>query len=546
MDIIQERRNQLLEQVDFLTYEIEYALHRVQSARGEEPPEEPFRLIELDRVGFLREQAQRIRRQIVSTWKNGIQLDHDTQSRLTARLSVLAPVLESMTHSLVQRRWKLSRSRGPTDANIHVPLNECHPNYAVFFRAVENVVHEATRRLAGGFFARATGLRFRPCSLAPLLVVSRGRQFMLDTTGVLVQDYDSESGVRNDYRVLHRRLHLMSYLTVPRHTPAVFRTIPLVGHEMFHYVGETLNSARNTVTDQPSVRRVDLTDEKKRSVMKNYGPVYSPLLEHMSDITDWYRAMLARAVIADTRTDGLGARVRMWLSRQAGTQNPAIRRERLERAATFHFVETLCDIGAVVLAGPAYTRAFLSNVVMSGDLWCSEKRWTDGGQHPPSLFRARLQLLALQYLGYTRTAAELTDSLEQLLASLTPQARRLLEPYESLVEDIWSKGGVEKLVRLLRSFVEESPLESRSLQCGELPSGDWGQNFSEGKWESGLEEIVRAVDSGDMLLDGNHSCFDILNAMWLAYARNNRIPVLPWEICLAKQRPWKGLRLPHP
>jgi hypothetical protein len=538
MDIASEHRQQLMEQVDFLTYEIEYALHRTRAMHGDDAPEEPFHNIAEARLEFLLAETTEVRRQVRRMWRGQAALVPGLQDEVRSRLSFIAPVLESMTHTMVQRRWKPSRAHGATDAEVHVPLNECHPNYATFFRAVENVVHEATRRMADRFFAKRSGLKNYPFSLAPLLVVSRGRGYMLDATAALIWYYV------DDHDLLRRRLHLLSYLNMPRHAPAIFRTVPLVAHEMFHYVGILLASARRMVTDKPSLSSADLTDEAKAAVREEFGLPYSLLLEAMSDITAAYRAMLVCEYRrAEPRL--LSRAILVWLRQHREFGNRTAEANLLERIATYHFTEILCDLGAVVLAGPAFVRAFMGNVVFSGVLWCTESHRADGDRHPPSLFRARLQLQALDFLGFRQTAAELTSALDRFEGRLPEQARRLLGPYSELARDL--RPEVEKLTHVLRSGTIQSPLMERMLDTGVLQAraGDpkrWQAAFSEDRWLAGLADASAALAKGDVRLDGGMSCFDLLNSMWQDYGSKPRQPALRWEFSLSKQRPWKELR----
>lgn len=228
IDFGSERAKQFVNHLEFLKYELDYARLRFELTEADGTFTKAARGRVEYLICFVNNLEASLRDSLpVKADANGSVLAHES-----VRLSVLPGVMESMTHSIVQRRWKPSRGRSGNDSLIHVSLNECHPSYALFFRATEHIIEELTERLTASYYSQFSGdLEGFPATLMPLLVVSRGRGFALDSMMAAVE---AKGILASQPEAYLRSLCLTSFILVPRHAPSLFRVMPVVARSEEH------------------------------------------------------------------------------------------------------------------------------------------------------------------------------------------------------------------------------------------------------------------------------------------------------------------------
>jgi len=514
-DLMRSRLRTYLRQVDFMRYELRYTLLRAELS----PHDASFHRLLMARINYLlarlTERRNKIQGLLDGTPAGSIEWSK-TRIEVEIEISRLAPILDGMTHAIVQRRLKPSRARGSADADHHMPLNECHPAYADFYRGVENTVREAFARLAPCYFGGLRQLPGSPDSLMPLLVVSKEPRFSLVSFGVHESDDPPD-----DFMEYAKRVFLLSYLTLPRYSPATLWLSPPVAHETAHFLMHMLRFLLVHMRDPKthSTRDVQPDDQSIEKANRWFGRPnrYVELITSFAKLAESYQAALSDMVKSSLTPSSLRGVL-------------AQHKDDLAACASKQVVEMVCDIFGVVLAGPAFAFSFLQTAFVANPAEFAGRRIKF--DHPPALFRISLQMMVLRHLGFADADKLVGQSLQQFRKVISPatwESTQHMLPWLDSVSTV-----IEKVVADARLWVIPSPAESYGFVA------DQDRRMDELKWRVALHSLADRVLLGKAQDGFGTDCFDLLNAWWLQMLGNDGRSVgssLPWMLCLRNRQP---------
>ncbi len=321
------------------------------------------------------------------------------------------PILaRHLTSALQQRREQyFPRPFGPPlDHNVFAP-SEATLDYPVTMRAAEALNEDYHTRLEP--FLRPIA----PDCLPPLVNISGAGTTKLETPAI-------STWISGDYSGSLRRYLNLVCITLPRWSSQAVRTFAAAAHEHMHRllnvglvadrdIGVELNRcAARTGATQSSEASQELRLRVAERFERFYGrPIIDMLnlrhllIEHLMQFFERMGIPEPFLNEAFLNTSAAGSSLREIIAQQ-------------------HATELMADIGAVVIAGPAYPftyRALYSGPLESAaaDLQRMNLQKMPSYAHPPWLVRITLMIAVLKHMGFEETAKQLTIRLAPDLES---------------------------------------------------------------------------------------------------------------------------------
>ena len=422
--------------------------------------------------------------------------------------------------------------------------SEVSLEYAVTIRAAE-AMNEFYHDRVAGFYPPTSNAK------PPLVNLSGGTVAMLRQRAPfalrIADDFPDPLAIERALAVVQMVLDL-SCITLPRWSSQHIRTYALAAHEHLHRV---LSAAQFVTTwirarylpEHRVADRARLFDVDWRSKETSIRePARDYFMEESRRCESAFGSPLT--ALAGFAYDFSQRLWRFYCDRRVrGTNTDKI--EPLRTIAFSHAQEILADIGALVVAGPAFALAFrtvypprLTREALDWLFGIQENVvWEAEPQHPPTLLRVRLHIDTLSKLGFEdipallerdsradwKKASALHDSfLVAYLAFLTSSATT--DCLASIIELVGEIAGAEHSYHLKHRRLSGSPhLSEASLL-------DW--------WKA----ITRQIEDEGRILPGDVSGIappDAINAIWWKRALEGaREPKsrLAWRVALRNYR----------
>jgi hypothetical protein len=287
-------------------------------------------------------------------------------------------------------------------------------------------------------------------------------------------------------------------ILMPRWAPIELRATGFLAHEQFHLVMQFIDFFIELVRTycethhlDPSSLGPELEDYLEKFFAQEFG-------------SGIYKIARCRTKLLRSFIESFGRE----LTDEQGAEKEAC----IDYKYNMHFqlIELLCDLGGVLLMGPAYLFAFNSDLLYSEAYQSyqrDESAHSGGGletdlltvfstDHPPDTVRLHLILELLKRLGFGTLAQECNDDFSRDKVLDRSAHRKYLE---------WINQNLSLFIEFGRIFCEEARL---SVQLSNDSSARQEQGY-----RSKCQDIFEKVRDGNFLLH-NEGPIDILNAIW--------------------------------
>lgn len=433
---------------------------------------------------------------------------------------IFSDVLEDITSTITQRRLKEAMFlRGKPLTTSRFQLSEVHVDYGDTFRCIEEINHCCWQTLKV-FFSNIKH------NCTPLTAVSRGHGYGLEffpafnMKTVFCDPTDKERVQRENFL---RYLILLSRITGPRAFPMHIRSAPLLAHEQFHVVIHIAQKAIADLADEESHHDIQLDTESELYVSDLYGRYYVPLI----------RLYLALRRSLLRFFDCFGSKLVNLIQEITGKEFEK-GQLRFETKARRHANEFLADIAGLMMAGPSFLFAFISEILRNRATWLEMEQ--PFRYHPPACVRVKLLLDILKDLGF--------EELHKLSCCLVNSYFTGFEPHYDLIYNLYKEkwldpnmGLLRKCASFLRHAIELQPSELRHYK--KLLRSPLGAKANEETWKDERRGIIiSALNNHVYQKDQSYTATDILNAIWLKIVcpewKGSPHKGLVWRLMLSK------------
>lgn len=452
-------------------------------------------------------------------------------------------IIRDLTTAIYQRiEREPSRAFTLTAPRAQFVPSEVTLEYPVTIRSAEAIndyYHERVR----GFLPKG--------SVPPLVNLSGGTVAMLHDRQGLAREATrtAKLDVLFSERRLGRLLRIMddlSSITLPRWSSQHIRTYALAAHEHMH---RALNVALYINQRSEQLRNRDRHKKKDVVWAIALGPV--PTLGPADEVDRHYSYAnnLERplgAAVVELAAIAFSFLNRLWgfyrkreLRPNAGTVDEPVRS--LARA---HAQELLADIGALLIAGPAFAFAFRTVYSPVDDLDHYFKVDATPSKHPPASLRARVHIDVLRELGFVDIATLLEEDFIEWNTASTAR-NGFLDEYAHFLRD--GAGSIEVL-RAIDLFGHVAG----DKKCYDLKkrAGAAAPYHTQAALQSRWVDIAREIEEEGAILPSDvrsMSPSDVINAIWWKRIQDSkREPLnrMAWRVALRNhQAATRGARV---
>ncbi|MEW6686681.1 MAG: hypothetical protein AB1393_10820 [Candidatus Edwardsbacteria bacterium] len=403
--------------------------------------------------------------------------------RTTSLLRLMPIMMQNYTTELVSRRARSPKLAG--NALVHsFPLGEVHPDFAEAIQSIETLNCWLHNRVSA-FFGR---LR----SIPPILAVSAFERYTL-------QPFPWQLPV--DLQKLTMEWVLtMSWITLPRWTPAQIRYCPAIAHEHFHRIEYLLKAACDYLKEnRNSCERTEDTilSDIKKLLGSNFLLLLESYTQILTSLTDFFRTVRKES------QDWMGRGIEHY-GHFLEDCHFRIFEKAFADSALRWTGEFLADVCATVLLGPAYLWAFLNRPSAWQTATISLVRLPGAlVTHPPPCVRRELMLRLLRESGgfqripddIKKQTQELKKRFSHIEADNDPACRSLA---------FWLNQNFNLFVRAC-----ETLSDTMTDTC-------WKKIKEEGEkvWLEKLQSVWGQLKTGTVFFGDSVSIDRIINALW--------------------------------
>ncbi len=484
------------------------------------------------------------------------------------------PLTHELVTSLLQRREKgAPRSFAPPTEMHGFAMSEVTVEYPVTIRAAETVIADYHSRLNGFFHVLTKDVPDRVGSIPPLINISGGAEAELRTprsADLLVTSDRSES---------FTRFIEMCSITLPRWTTQHIRTLALAGHELVHRVlklvmlinGDKFGEFERARQSGEREKEPWVETEEKQNEMfldlasseASEGVFGEPILELLQ--LRYYLSQHLSKFFENNEIPTLVMRSPQWKAPHDVDITMAnfpkldhvglhIKNRARYSIAEQHAEELICDLGAIVVAGPAFLYSY--DTIYQGGTWSLQEESLQYleptpdqiariSTHPPTLVRKSLQVWALRELGFASASHFEEILLEERKRTEPNDNTSLLGKYSDFLRE---PAVCESLRDILDCFVRVSQMPGSS-GCYDLNQGTDEIELQK-IWRSIVKNVEEEgnVHRGTDHPSANRTAADYINAIWLKRNEASEPQDAPkhrleWRVALRNMRqpiPIKG------
>lgn len=433
--------------------------------------------------------------------------EFDELRRLTSWLTLTATLMQNYTIESVSRKKRVPKLAGNA-LILSYPLGEVHPAFAEAIRSIETIncwLHNESSVFLG---------RFQ--SIPPILAVSAFEQYAFQIFPMipLWEVPRAQRKSRAEWFLC------MSWITLPRWTPAHIRFCPAVAHEHFHRIGHLVRAA---FIEQAQERKtLQANEETIRSRLEDfYGSGLMFLLDAHSGI---FRSLfvLFSKLPKDCLTQLFNTQGRYFVQLTA----PAFEEVTL-RSADLCAEEFLADIYALIMLGPSYLWSFLNEPTM----WftsCIESLGFPGVHHthPPPCMRLEVMLRVLRETGCHQILTEAEHEISDLRSKFPQVDPRGHWGFQ--VFSTWLDDNIERFLVVCRRLSE-----MLKVSC-------WTKIQKDGEtaWMEQLKDVWSRLKEGHVYLEESVTVDTIINALWwkeLYVGQEEMLGHLAWRLALSSK-----------
>lgn len=400
-------------------------------------------------------------------------------------LRLTAIMMQNYTSEHVSRKKKIPRRAG--DALIHsFTLGEVHPVFSECLRGIEALNYWLHRNISK-FFSKFD-------SIPPVLAVSTFEEYAFQPyPGIDLWD------VPYDERARFIRWFLtMSWITLPRWTPAHIRYCPSLGHEHFHRVHLLLKTAYIDL-----LRGIRAQSESREDIIRALGEYFGAplilLLDVFSRLRDGLQDFFEQVRTASRAEVARRSGVTPPLSAALQTMFETAARSSAERCA----MEILADSCGLVLLGPAFLWSFMNREVAWSSVDLARVRTADIVQtHPPSWIRIRLMMRLLREAGFSQIVDDIEDQiriLRERFPSIDVRSNPAITSFESWLDA--NEATLRDTIRVLSETMSESCL-SKIRDIGPK------------QWLDRIRHIWEEIKGGSVYSGETRRIDEIVNVLW--------------------------------
>jgi hypothetical protein len=430
--------------------------------------------------------------------------------------------------------------------SIFVP-SEVSPEYAVTIRAAEAVNHFYHDRVKG-FYPPTTDCHPPLVNLSGGLVanIRQQKNFAAATVG----KSPDRTAIQRTLAIVKTILDV-SCITLPRWSSQHIRIYALIAHEHFHrvltvtdYVNAWIRTAYNEskkgegkkVTKGERLLDIDWKsrNRKVREAARNFYLNSSRPYEKQ-----FGTALVKLAALRYTLTQ----RIWNFLARRKVRPLPYENPQPLEVISNIHGDELLADLGALVIAGPAFAIAFRTVYPPRNPEYELQQLFDASTPppelHPPALLRVHLHEQILSDLGFKTLSKRLTSDSSALWATGKKVRSGFIDAYARFLRDRTTGAG-GNIADILVTVVEIAG-ESSAYNLKARAETN-ARNSSEKDLLQWWTEITRQIEEEGKVFTRDVQSIppaDAINAIWWKRAlQHNRDPKnrLAWRVALRNYR----------
>ncbi len=328
-------------------------------------------------------------------------------------------ILRDLTTALFQRvESEPSRAFALYNRRSIVVPSEVSLEYAVTIRAAE-AVNDFYHDRVKGFYPPSLNCQPPLVNLSGGLVAMIGqrKQFAHETA----DSFDDPTAIARALAIVQTILDL-SCITLPRWSSQHVRIYALIAHEHFHrvltvteyvnaWIGSRYGAPPAACRKQKTPSTLDIDWKSRNQKVREFAR------DFYLHASEEYEPLFGTALVklAALRYE-LSQRIWAFFAARKVVPQPYKNPRPLETVSSWHAQELLADIGALVVAGPAFAIAFQTAYPpdeTEHELDRFFATLSEGvapkDDHPPSLLRVQLHADILRDLGFRRIAAKLAS-----------------------------------------------------------------------------------------------------------------------------------------
>jgi hypothetical protein len=485
-----EQRLQREERHDFLRREIEYFIFRCKHLR---PELDSFSRSCLSYAGCLEEILTLLKQYMAQAECEGETKDILLED-IETTCEILPGLFQNLSNAVIARRFAGVRSEASSVRN-RFALSEVHPDYAITVRAIEGLntsYHNHLKPLFARFSARP-----------PLVVISPSSSYAFSVVPIFrVRMFSIKPGLVKVLRERHIAYALnLSWIILPRWLPIQVRSAPILAHESFH---RALRLAWMALGDLHANQDPLAGDNADRDFVEQF---YGPEIIKLTQIL-WRLKMSLRRLFGVLRAGKLISFDREWKSLSIPERK---RRTILEEylkgtlaSARRCAEEFVADIGATLIAGPAFVFALVTDPSIPADEIAAGADPDYVMEHPPLIVRATLLCSILRKLGFVEISERCRELTEEHPSTQNgvPEADATLQEYrewmrsnEGLFDEM-----IEWFTHLMPSCIGNSMLQLNGP--------------TEERWIERMDDVRKQIQRGN-LVNVKVTPEEVLNAIWV-------------------------------
>jgi hypothetical protein len=343
--------------------------------------------------------------------------DSTDASESDESLQPFPDILRDLTTALFQRvEAEPTRAFALYNRRSGVVPSEVSLEYAVTIRAAE-AVNDFYHDRVKGFYPPSLNCQPPLVNLSGGLVAMIGQrqQFAHETAGI----FDDRTAIARALAIVQTILDL-SCITLPRWSSQHVRIYALIAHEHFHrvltvsdyvnaWIGSRYRGLPTAKAKRKAPRTLDIDWKSRNKTVREFAR------DFYINASEEYEPLFGTALVklAALRYE-LSQRIWTFLAARKVSAEPYKNPKPLETISAWHAQELLADIGALVVAGPAFAIAFQTAYPPGDTEYELDLFFAKLGEgvepqedHPPSLLRLHFHAALLHDLGFQTIAGRL-------------------------------------------------------------------------------------------------------------------------------------------
>ena len=413
----------------------------------------------------------------------------------------LPALFQILSNSVVSRRITAVRATASATRR-RFALTEVHPDYGMTVRAIEGLnsrYHELLKPFFGKFSV-----------VSPLVVISPSSKYAFSVAPLFdVEmfrlDADFNAAVRKE---LIEHLLNLSWIILPRWVPVQVRNAPILAHENWHRVLCLALLAMGDL-DEFESSRPGATERKDEQFVRDlYGPLMGELARRLKFLATGLAELLYQL-----RRPRIHAVVRQF---PKATRDSVFQEyyDIILDSALNLAEEFLADVGATMLAGPAFVFALIADPKVSVSEISITRDPSVEMKHPPLVVRAKVLRFVLRHLGFRRMATKTTQLIAEFQKQSKPQnaERVLLREFEGWLRR--NKPFFTEIVEIMSSTMPAC-LGNRLLRRPSSVAPEY-------QWIREMEHTRKMIAAGGRLsIDTTPE--EVLNSVWIKKIEHPRL-----------------------